>query len=969
MNTQRDIKAQLSIFLIIVVFIISIVVYLLSSSQQIESNSIETSEELSTTQSQGFENLKEEVDFCLEQTLRKALIISGYLGGYIYTNVDDPGKYEQFSNSVAFDYYQNEDRDLLSQLELNPSYLYSNSLFYHTTQTHLPPFEGDISYVEDGDTIIDYSRGIQEDYERFIKDQISSCLELSKYSEQGFSISFLDNSGILSTQLDDSTAIISSMDGEEGDSVTMMIGKIKYPGEVEEVTNAGLKVSFASTPFSSSTNPESITNDDVGITVGVEFQEEQVSATISFPVVLQDNQQQSISSISSSITLDNRIKTLRSLMGTIISQKEQNKSYDFGNLTLLSNVLNEESTYFRAQDGLGMDFTKTILEDENEYKRYIYTLIDNKQKIQGLPFLFNAVYENNAPYIDLSHEELGCSNINPTNYGNVFENETRFCNILIEEDSRVDKNLIDAVVDRQIRDNRGNIEFKEEEITTSSYYYKLGRDGLMQFRGGSGRTEEVVVGDGEATREYTFRFLVSSPENDDNEEARSCLNFENSNQATGKFPIHHNYSNQIFEGEETSTGNKMPYGYVLNSVSQKATLSVDQDCFTESGSFGADIDIIDSSGTVVDTKTISSLEEEIYLPQRSNNYKVSIQVTLAGDDFLENPFEMTIYPIGCMGPESSNFIHDPSVTFGSCCDMSALSSHSGATNHPRGLPSILKNSGVVFDETLQFGVNIQSTLPSVAPESTNIYEETSLNERISSVYEADVKATCGGSHPRWIDNIDQISSSTTDLGGTVDKTSHAGSVGTPSSQSYSYSFREKNAGEVCARAIIWENILLVKDTNGIFYNGGLSSRKDAIVLSAHSDSEDALPETFLCDNDWHGTNSSTSSWTSGSLPWFRGEVSRSKLYCAEGSISCSQHKNIETKGGICREARFDGTDILTSDLPTGAPCGYNIDDSNSTHNNITYFECDGSGSCQATTSNPITEEKSSFDSSYNVSTS
>lgn len=952
---MKSLKSQLSIFILLAVFIIILLVFLFSSAQQNQKTQIDSSSQQATSNSQGYENLVEEVDYCLLQTLRKATIIGGYLGGYIYSNPYEKGELEQYSSSVLFsNYYQ--DGDFLADMGINQNYLYENTLFYHTTKFHTPPLKEGISYEENGVRVVEYSRGIEDDFERYILDNIMSCLDLSKYESQGFNLHFLDVSGELFYDDGNSIAYISEMDGEKGDGITMLLDNSKYPGEIIDFNGDQVVVEFTGNPFSTSSNePHSITNNDLGIQVDVEFQEEEITASISFPLSIKDNDDQSISSLSTSVVLDNRFSRLKELMGTIINEKHLNKEYDLTDLDLLSEILRNNSFYFASLRDPGLNFIRSQIEDTQEYKQYIYTLVDSSQKIQGQDFLFNAAYKNDAPYIDLSDPELGCSNINPSTY-DVFEDEERLCFLQIASDVLVTKNLTKFAVDKQDED-RHHLRFYPQE-EDSTYYFKLKETGRMEFRGSYGTRKDILIGDGETSREYSFRFITTAGSNQNNELASSCLLLSNSHQLSDEFPIDNPFLDRVFIGEDGS--NEMPFGYVLNTVSDKAKLKVSQSCFYNSNNLDVEVSFEDMNENNIGSSSVQ-LSDTIDLPNRNNYYKVIIQVKDgSGTQLLSNPYEMIIYPVSCLGPYEEV---DSGVNFGTCCDMGALETHSEKSNHPTPISSTLKNSGEVFNEELYFGIanfyeeNIKENLNL---ESEILWDHLSEGERVSALYKGDVRAVCGGNYPRWIENIESVSSSSNDETGTfkelVTYNSFLGTSENYFTKDVPFSLSIKNSGTICADVKLWDNDNLpaFKDSNGVWYLLGLQGQQIPYVYTENSN--DPKPYV-LCEDNWYGSVGGSNSWLDSVIDWKKEDMRRSKGYCGVNSKDCNRYRvDDRVEGGECRETRFDGNDLSARDIPDGTSCGTPIIDENynSTHREIINFEC-SIGSCEAL--DPIYEEK------------
>lgn len=933
-------KAQMSIFLLLMVFIIIIFVFLLSLTFDEEEKRINQGEEVLTTDSQVYSTLQEELDFCLLKSLRKATVIGGYLGGYIYADHPDTGDFEFYSPSVYLSEYYDE--NFLSDLEISQSYLRSNTLYYYTTIPHIPLFNSSFEYSLDGEQQIIFSRSIESDFEKYVEDEVQNCLDFEKYELQGFNLSFYDYTGEYVEYTSPDKAQFKKMDARVGDNVSMFLGSRTYDGEVIQIEDDILEVEFdqALFPLSSGVEPSGITNQDLGIFVDVSFFEEEISAEIDFPVtILNKNVEQAFSSISSSATLDNRFSRLKSLMDRLIYEKQMNKSLDYFLEEDVASSLNK-NTYFRSlTNPEDITVIKTPIKSENDYKQFVYSIVDSSYKIQGKPFVFNAAYKNDAPYLDLSTPSLGCSNIEESSY-DMYTSETDVCYIYVAEQSEqtYSVDLLAAVVDKQRADNN-QIYFEPKSEDSASSYFKLDSDGTMEYRGSGVKTYEVIVGDRETQREYLFSFVVGLPNNENNEDTQTCVVLNNRIQENANYPIIPMYENKLFMGEDAS-GGILPFGYVLDHFQSRAKVSLNPSCFQNGENLDAEIAITNAAGEEVFSSTSLSLTEKVEIPRGSPYYVVEYNVLGNQDNRLLNePFKLVVYSSGCLGPGVSRLGYGDDIEFQSCCDTDLLSEHTQRIQHPVSLQdSLMKTGETIFDDTLYFGYVLDGL---GYPSHSSIWEKNSvLQEKISSIFQGNMKVTCGGEYPRWIDNIDGITSTQNDYNGEVD-TIHLDTL-TYEQEDVFFQLRLVEEGQICSRPEIEDVIFEFNVKNSdIILKAGFSGELKGILEDAPPGYSG--PDKFVCEENYYGSSESSPDWIDAAIGPLNEDISKSYKFCDGGStMSCGSFYPDETvDGSLCKETSFDGEELSTTILPDGTTCGEGrvVESYNETHNEVTQYTC------------------------------
>ena len=80
-------KTQISIFILVAIMIIFLFIFLINNNSSNNSKKIEENKNTVLEDSNSkLLNLKDSVDYCFEKQLRKAVIIAGTRGGFIYDN-------------------------------------------------------------------------------------------------------------------------------------------------------------------------------------------------------------------------------------------------------------------------------------------------------------------------------------------------------------------------------------------------------------------------------------------------------------------------------------------------------------------------------------------------------------------------------------------------------------------------------------------------------------------------------------------------------------------------------------------------------------------------------------------------------------------------------------------------------------------------------------------------------------------
>jgi len=212
MNSNFESKSQISIFILTIIIVIFLFIFLFSSNFENKKTDLKKSKTqiLSETNNKLFP-LKDNVDYCLKRQVKKALIISGMHGGFIY----DKGEY--YSPSVILqDTYH---KKLVTNLDLNWNNLIEKVLIQSDYSVYVPN-------INNNGTI--YTHTIKEDYEKFILDEFLKCINLDKYKSAGYKIIQEEYVGNIKKTIGPKKAEINKIIGKVNDKVRIVINGVEY---------------------------------------------------------------------------------------------------------------------------------------------------------------------------------------------------------------------------------------------------------------------------------------------------------------------------------------------------------------------------------------------------------------------------------------------------------------------------------------------------------------------------------------------------------------------------------------------------------------------------------------------------------------------------------------------------------------------------------------------------------------------
>ncbi|MFW5705101.1 MAG: hypothetical protein ACOCXG_04645, partial [Nanoarchaeota archaeon] len=219
-------KSQISIFIVIALIIIFSVSFLFFAD--FEDRKIQNKEgvEKAISQKQDLKlfPVKDRVDFCLSHSLKRALILSGIRGGFIY----DEG--ENYTKGTVESY----DTQFLELFNFSINNFYERSLIHSDYIVYSPFVALDSESKKYG------THRVDKDIEKFMMENFMECVDLSEYEEKGYDVVFLDSVGevIDKSDLSSGKIIVSGFDADVGDYVGFSENE-SVVGEITKVTDSG----------------------------------------------------------------------------------------------------------------------------------------------------------------------------------------------------------------------------------------------------------------------------------------------------------------------------------------------------------------------------------------------------------------------------------------------------------------------------------------------------------------------------------------------------------------------------------------------------------------------------------------------------------------------------------------------------------------------------------------------------------
>lgn len=923
---RKSLKAQISVFIILGVIIILFMSYLIffnssEKSKIFNNDNKDTQLEILP--------LKENIDFCLEKQVRRALIIGGIKGGFIYDN----GEYYSPS-SIPKNTYNG---DFIANMNLNWNNLLYSTLVHHQTSVFSPNLNSNL-VLDKGDGIeeVVYKYSVKEEFEKFILDEFVKCVDLQSYEKQGFEVNYEKYGGeVIGFDPSAKTVSITGIDTNIGDKIRITIGSEDVIGIVSNIENELITVKIEEANLVIPQNLESI---NVVLLnpkskVNISFLDESVTAKLDFPVSLKNNEGV-FTYDHSTIDIGVRFNLFLKLSNFLLSKKSMNKSIDLSDESELSELINEFD-YFKENSFDGISIERTVINESQEHKKYVYSFIDSKNKIMGNPYVFNFGYENEAPQIDISRlQDNGI-----TQEGVLF---------VISKNQKVEFDLKKLTSDKQAIDNYYSY-FIADEYNGADAKYSLTSDGQLSFQGYQQRRYvfDIGVTDREATRITPFIFVVGFPDNTNNNAIKECVSFEN-NPIGDLFPIANDFKNKVYTYKDENDYTQA-YAYSIfnnnplftdNLAKSKVKFSLG--CLVSTKVYEGNVKITNKeNGNIIRQEKLNNVSGEIEIDNLPFAQEVEIEIRDKKADFVvTQSYKITVYPSSCLGPDAADS-EKQSLLGGtlSCCDTSKIK-QSITNNAPQNFvnPSPLFADGrKVMDAPAYICHDLAKiyTSPYLKSSQSYIHSNENIwdyNSKITNLFEANIVGVCNGLSA--IGDISKIESSSPD---TTFK-----SIGIDSAVGYlerdmDIKLKTVKSASKCEFCYIANdldyNIIL---DNGLVLRAGLKAlnpQSTDIGVEPIYTSYETNDMYITCDDNWYRSKVGSNNYNDWNTIYTSDtntseEIHISKGYCYQGSNKCSGRIDSPTyqynvdNSPRCQNWFFDGTGLVTKPN-TGWECGFN----------------------------------------------
>lgn len=944
MNNLRDNNlGQLSIFILVSLMVLVLLVSIIFFSSSDEKKVLEESKASANTFHPSIIPIKEHIDFCLEKQLRRALIVGGLKGGFIY----DHGEYYSPS-AIPDDTY---DDGFIANMDLNWNNLLFKTLIHSQSDVYSPKINSSFSITVNNTQREIYSASIKEDFERFIYEEFIECVDFESFKSNGYEIVYekysADVVGI-NSGVDPQTGKIKitaeRLSGDVGDKVELRIGERIIIGEIGKLDESSSVIfldsnSLSNVPIEEEISNLNILNRNSNVSVQVDFGDEGISAKLEFPVVLIGNDFEA--SYKTSITKSSvRFLDLLRLSNLLAEQKYQNKSLNLLDSDDVNNIFIKNPLPGEV-DMSNVIIQRTRINASETFVREIYSLVDDESLILGNPFVFNFGYENNAPVIDYSKLNAQVLDLE----GALF---------IVSKNQPINLDLKKITSDQQLIDNFRSY-YLEDSYEGLDAKFSINSNGNLFFEGYQERrfTFPVTVTDGETKSTENFVFVTGFPDNQNNQLAKDCIEFENF-EVSGVFPIADDFKDKLFtykDGEKNILyGYSLFLGDTLNNIHSLKSSELyfkSASCLVSSSIYSVDVTLknLDSGATSIGTMDESTGRIEVPLSPSPIEVKIEIRDRATGKLATEE-YIVTIYPSECLGPHALSSTE--SLLFGgdlSCCNTEEVV-NSITSKNPRNFfkNSILETSGVVLDAESYFCFDFAQIYTNPFLEgysfdhtTNNIWESSSSK---TSLYEGNVRAVCDGSSS--IGTLAEVTPT-----GNTDFTAFTQKVGyerttLPTSAPISLT-KIENASE-CEFCYI-ENpspFTMYINNDFLFFTGmkiqNLEADSVGVEPLPFSIGDESLDDAFImCDDAWYGSeigDYDSSSWDK----LFTGEdgppsrIYKSKGYCYQGVNQCSGRPNpipgnfgFETDGQPeeCTDWFLSPTGDFLNKGNSGRSCGIN----------------------------------------------
>jgi hypothetical protein len=941
----NNFKGQIAIFVLIAVLIVFLMVFLMFSKVDSKEDNLELDKDKILLEDDSkLDVLKNKIDHCLSMQLKRATIVSGLRGGFIY----DEGEY-YFPGTIASESYS---RIFISNMDLNWNFLRSGTLVHSHAQVYTPGVD---------ENVFMYEHSIREDMQRFVMKGFMKCLNFDDV--QGiYGINFTQYVGkVHDVNYNNNGVRVLGFNANLGDKVELEIENEVLEGRVESYDSSTdlYYVKFDDLSSIGNYDSEEVINMEVynmnnSLNLSVSINEEDITAKISYPVSIERGDFKSFYE-DSSVRVDVRYKSLLGIAKHLLTHKYlYNKSIDYSDLDNVARVLND-SVYYKKSEYKDLIFSQKVLIDENERKRYVYSLIDNNSKIMGHPFVLNFAYENIAPTVEFDKISEGTT---------LSDENNEIVRFMITEGQRINFNLREITYEEQFWDDY-IFYFREQKSggPNSSYEFVLNESGNMSFVAHMEMVYRfnIIVTDGETQREHLIEFITGFPSNVNNSEAESCFNFRNSVDPLNYFMISSAFKNKKYKFIENGYHNVFGLIQFGDSSIPSSDLYFSKSCVFDPSIYNITAHSVDPSGDKTDITSdvddISPMDYKIRIPQENYVQDIVVEVyNIATGNTMTQPFNFTVYPVSCLGPFS-----DENIFNGTCCKsdqiynavQNTLSNNDSSYIEAVSESNMLKDGNVIIDESMYFCYNPDGD--DVASIGAYDYENKvlwDLHPSITSLFEADVLIQCQGVYPRPVHNFKRIGGGGGVNFGTLNKIKSDGLL-YENNNGIAANLNVAESADKCEFCYLYNitpvELIFNKSGELLAFEMGLVSANDGSGGILPPAKVDAIPDsTFpdwsflsasdqnkynnldvLCEDSWFGKLNASSDWSLIGFPFGNGGSRQtseiSKGYCYQGASTCSGASDTPTHSSVgdgqCIDRYFVNYDTQSFQFNSGWRCG------------------------------------------------
>lgn len=915
-------------------------IFLFSRDTQQKQDTIEISKtQITSENNDKLITLKGKIDYCLDKQLKRAVIIAGLKGGFIY----DKGEY-YFPGTIPTNTYS---KKFISNLDLNWNNLQSQTLVHSQAQVYTPGIETTTSL---------YEHSIKEDIEKFISIEFLKCLEFENINDI-YIINQSDYLGVLNPSIDYTNNLvkITDIDSKKNEQIEIVGVNQILIGIVQNTNKKEATVKFDNLQILSTLSADQIQNLSAinlnqSLNINVEINQEDVTAEINFPVKIDNKEFQTLFE-KSKVQVKVRLKSLIDISKILLNYKYfTEKSIDYMNETSLSKVINQ-STYFKTTSYKDIELRKTIIMDQDEHKKYIYSIIDKDSRILGNPYVFNFGYENIAPIVHFD-------SINP-NFD--IDTQNNIINFVTSKNYLIKYSLRDFTDEAQFWDHH-TFKFREESYNGFDAKFSLDQYGNFSFIPYKEKlySYDIYVTDEETTRKHTINFLTGFPDNKNNTAAIKCYRFTHSTDPN-KFPV----SQDLSGIQQYQTSDNVDHLFALSLYLDPAKnypsevgniLEFSKSCVFIPELYSSTAKLYNANtDQLINTQELTYQTGNnfatINLPTQNFPIKVSIEVKDKTDNrLMTEPFNITIYPSNCLGPYESE-----TSTGLSCCNSALVKNAilSGLTGNDNTLKTLYNSaqktpsSGIIYQKEIYlcFDPSADEILNSEYDYENNVIWQD-IKPDITSLFKSTLTLECQGKYPVAELNIKSITTSGGSNYGTIERLKISGITQIDTTfQNIPINIQNINNAQKCEFCEIEYTTSLGIIMN---YNNKLYKLSTGLVEQNPTAQVSTLPadasNTFvLCEDQWYGQESST--WLAISGLFQKDGSAKSgyvsKSYCAPSTTECKPKTYTPTSKAItdsssqCTDKYFDtNTQQVKSQPNTGWTCGSYIS---------SYTSCDCSG--------------------------